>query len=644
MKKVELCWDAEHLQNVKNLLEGYVPGVSPAKLLLASPSLLLLPLPTLEGRLRALEEVGREVGREGGKEKVLEGEGLVRLLTLCPRILKAEAEGVRRGVRSIRAGLEGGGEGGGEGENGQLNVLQLANKCPTLLLKAVEGLDVEARVREWNLAFGQGGREEGREGGRGGGREGGRGGGREEGGIDTRALLRKHPVLLLLEFKAILQRFKAFERGLSLPPSLPPSPPPLPLRPHRLLLLRKAPLLLTEDPPSLFRRARQLLSLLGPADALHLARRYPRIFLKDFARNLTPKGRWLAGALGPPVTLPSLLRTSPQVFFYSSSSLQIKAARLRRALPPSLDLLRMLRTFPGLACMDVEKNVLLKIRYLMALFQGGKEGGEEGGGEDEVLRMIERDPRVLVHGFGRMSRAEYVVREGGREGGREEGREGRREGGPQNALRAVGMRWEEMETFYPGYVQSLLDDEGGMEGGREGGGERGAGGEEGNEREEGEEEEVERGEEREGEGGEERGYEATHLTLLEAKRGKALKARLTAEFSAENSGESGEEEKEDLRREGERLLPGRQEVFSNFPTRKGEKARPETGRGAGRKELDVGEGEVNEGGGGVEKEAEVREGRKKGGGGWVRKTSHSEASLPKGFVIAISKGGGGDEE
>jgi hypothetical protein len=43
MKKVELCWDAEHLQNVKNLLEGYVPGVSPAKLLLASPSLLLLP-------------------------------------------------------------------------------------------------------------------------------------------------------------------------------------------------------------------------------------------------------------------------------------------------------------------------------------------------------------------------------------------------------------------------------------------------------------------------------------------------------------------------------------------------------------------------------------------------------------------------
>ncbi|EWM28437.1 hypothetical protein Naga_102176g1, partial [Nannochloropsis gaditana] len=151
-----------------------------------------------------------------------------------------------------------------------------------------------------------------------------------------------------------------------------------PLRPHRLLLLRKAPLLLTEDPPSLFRRARQLLSLLGPADALHLARRYPRIFLKDFARNLTPKGQWLAGALGDPVTLPSLLRTSPQVFFYSSSSLQIKAARLRRALPPSLDLLRMLRTFPGLACMDVEKNVLLKIRYLMALFPG-REGGRGGG-------------------------------------------------------------------------------------------------------------------------------------------------------------------------------------------------------------------------------------------------------------------------
>ncbi|EWM28441.1 hypothetical protein Naga_100495g7 [Nannochloropsis gaditana] len=121
MKKVELCWDAEHLQNVKNLLEGYVPGASPAKLLLASPSLLLLPLPTLEGRLRAVEEVGKEGGREGGKEEVREGEGLARLLTLCPRVLKAEAEAVRRGVRSIRAGLEAGGEGGGEGGGREWN-------------------------------------------------------------------------------------------------------------------------------------------------------------------------------------------------------------------------------------------------------------------------------------------------------------------------------------------------------------------------------------------------------------------------------------------------------------------------------------------------------------------------------------------
>ncbi len=59
------------------------------------------------------------------------------------------------------------------------------------------------------------------------------------------------------------------------PPPDSPTPKPIPQA-----LLRKAPLLLAEEAWSLRQRAARMRQLLGPADAAHLARTCPRLFLK----------------------------------------------------------------------------------------------------------------------------------------------------------------------------------------------------------------------------------------------------------------------------------------------------------------------------------------------------------------------------
>ncbi|GAB5030695.1 Hypothetical protein NocV09_00303610 [Nannochloropsis oceanica] len=517
------CPQSQHYLEVKFLLHAYLPNINQAKLLLASPYLLSLPLESIHSRLQALlqatrrmekraeegkeeaeEEEEEEGGTEGGKEE------LASVVTLCPRLLNSDALALTRGLRLLREGLEGG---GGGREGGRVNMTQLALKCPALLLKAVEGVDLAARLS----------------------------------------------------------------------------------------------------------------SLMGPTDAFLLARRCPRIFLKDYHRNLLPKGNWLARALGPPLTLPLLLRDSPQVFFYSSSSLQSKVQRLRRVLPPALDVLAMMRAFPGIACMDVEHNVRLKVVFLAGLFpKGGAEGavGGEGGGKDDMYRLMEKDPRVLIHGFGRISRAEYVVREGGRERGREGGVT------PAEALRAVAMTWPELQEAYPRYVHMLMtlkeEGEGEEDGGREWEGNRMA-----EEKEEEEEEEEGVG----GRGGDLSGGDGRHplLSLLEAQRGHTLKERLAHEIPALVD-EGGQKE------EGQ-LLPGMKEVLSRGGGRLGGGG-GRRGGGEGRKTGELAARDFL-----VEDEDEDRKAvvvKTQAGGGWVRKTPPlSSPTSSKGFLIPISKGARG---
>jgi hypothetical protein len=98
---------------------------------------------------------------------------------------------------------------------------------------------------------------------------------------------------------------------------------------------------------------------MGPEDVQLLVRSFPRLFLKDLQRNLLPKAQQLAAAY-PPLTLRTLLRDHPQLFFYSTPSLEAKLARMQAALP-SLNVTAMMTRFPSIACMDVDKNIVLKV-------------------------------------------------------------------------------------------------------------------------------------------------------------------------------------------------------------------------------------------------------------------------------------------
>lgn len=102
--------------------------------------------------------------------------------------------------------------------------------------------------------------------------------------------------------------------------------------------------------------------MLGSRDLLELARLFPRLILKDFYRNLVPKAHFFARRY-PPQSLGTLLRDFPQVFFYSTASIQTKAAKLDAALKPlGLNTTALITAFPSIVCLDVGKNIKLKVR------------------------------------------------------------------------------------------------------------------------------------------------------------------------------------------------------------------------------------------------------------------------------------------
>jgi hypothetical protein len=95
-----------------------------------------------------------------------------------------------------------------------------------------------------------------------------------------------------------------------------------------------------------------------------LARSFPRLFLKDFYRNLVPKAQFFARVF-PPQTFKALLRDSPQIFFYSTMSIETKVVKLDATLAETgygLNATALVTNFPGIVCLDPVKNIRLKVR------------------------------------------------------------------------------------------------------------------------------------------------------------------------------------------------------------------------------------------------------------------------------------------
>lgn len=95
-----------------------------------------------------------------------------------------------------------------------------------------------------------------------------------------------------------------------------------------------------------------------------LARSFPRLFMKDFYRNLVPKAQFFA-RIFPPQTFKALLRDSPQIFFYSTMSIEAKVLKLVKALDETghgLNATALVTNFPGIVCLEPNKNIKLKVR------------------------------------------------------------------------------------------------------------------------------------------------------------------------------------------------------------------------------------------------------------------------------------------